>query len=87
MTTPFLFKIVIILLLLAIFVSLASGLFFMIKDKGQTSRAVTSLTFRITISIALFVMLFIGYASGLIKPHGIVPLKTEKALPEAAPSP
>ena len=87
MTAPVLFKIVILLLLLAILVSLASGLFFMIKDKGQTSRAVTSLTFRITISIALFAMLFIGYASGLIKPHGIVPPETEKALPQATPSP
>ena len=87
MTAPFLFKIVIILLLLAILVSLASGLFFMIKDKGQTSRAVTSLSFRITISVALFIMLFIGYATGLIKPHGIVPPQTEKALPQATPSP
>jgi hypothetical protein len=87
MTASLLFKIVIILLLLAILVSLASGLFFMIKDKGQTQRAVTSLTFRISISIALFVMLFVGYATGLIKPHGIVPPQTEKALPQAAPSP
>jgi succinate dehydrogenase hydrophobic anchor subunit len=87
MTASFLFKIIIILLLLAILISLASGLFFMIKDRGQTSRAVTSLTFRITISIALFVMLFVGYVTGLVKPHGIVPPQTEKALPQATPSP
>jgi DUF2909 family protein len=87
MTASLVFKIAIILLLLAILVSLAFGMFFMIKDKGQTRRAVTSLTFRISISIALFILLFVGYASGLIKPHGIMPPQTEKALPQATPSP
>jgi succinate dehydrogenase/fumarate reductase cytochrome b subunit len=81
MTASVLFKIVIIVLLMAILFSLASGMFFLIKDKGQTRRAVTSLTFRITISVALFIMLFVGYATGLIKPHGIIPPQTEKALP------
>ncbi|NKB36311.1 MAG: twin transmembrane helix small protein [Gammaproteobacteria bacterium] len=82
-----LFKILIILMLIAILVSLASGMFFLVKDKGQSKRMVNSLTFRVSLSVALFVLLFVGYATGLIKPHGIVPAKTEKALPEAAPSP
>jgi len=86
MTASVLFKIVVILMLVAIILSLASGMFFLIRDKGQTHRAVTSLTFRITLSVALFVMLLVGYVAGLIKPHGIVPPQTEKALPMAAPS-
>ncbi len=86
MTASLLFKILIILILIAILVSLASGMFFLVKDKGQTKRTVNSLTFRVSLSVALFVLLFVGYATGLIVPHGLVPAKTEKALPEAAPS-
>jgi len=81
MTAAILFKILIIILLIAILVSLASGMFFMVRDKGKTRRTVTSLTYRITISIVLFVLLFVGYATGLIKPHGVRPPQTEKALP------
>ena len=88
MSAALLFKILIILILLAILVSLASGMFFLVNDKGQTRRTLTSLTVRISLSIALFVLLFIGYAMGLIKPHGlgIESTQTEKALPQAAPS-
>jgi len=80
-TAPLLFKIVIVILLITILFSLASGMFYLIKDKGQSRRAVTSLTVRITLSVTLFITLFIGYATGLIKPHGIIPTQTEKALP------
>ena len=86
MAASVLFKIVIIVLLLAIIISLASGMFFMVRDKGRTHRTVTSLTFRITISVVLFIMLFVGHSTGLIKPHGVRPPETEKALPKAAPS-
>ena len=41
-----------------------------------------SLTIRVVLSVSLFVLLFVGFATGLIKPHGLVPPQTEKALPE-----
>jgi len=68
-----LLKIAIIILLFAILLSLGSGLFFMIRDKGQTQRTVKALTVRITLSIGLFVLLMVAYAAGLITPHGIYP--------------
>ncbi|MFT5425261.1 MAG: hypothetical protein ACI9ZT_000185 [Gammaproteobacteria bacterium] len=81
------YKIIIVLLLLAIIVSLTSGMFFLVNDKGETDRTVKSLTIRVALSIALFLMLFVGYFMGLIQPHGISsgmpepePSKTEKAL-------
>lgn len=86
MSATLLFKILILAMIVAILISLASGMFFLIKDKGQTNRVVSSLTFRIVMSVALFVLLFIGYYFGLIKPHGIIPPQTEKALPPATPS-
>lgn len=68
-----LLKIAIIILLFAILLSLGSGLFFMIRDKGQTQRTAKALTVRITLSIGLFVLLMVAYAAGLITPHGIYP--------------
>jgi hypothetical protein len=57
-------------------------MFFLINDKGESDRTVKSLTIRITLSIALFLMLIIGYFTGMIQPHGISPEapETERAL-------
>ena len=81
MSGPVIFKIVVVLLLVVILMSLASGLIFLIRDKGKSDRTVKSLTLRIVLSIALFVLLFIGFAAGLIKPHGINPTAPSGALP------
>jgi len=59
-------KIVIIILLLAVVVSLFSGLFFIYKDKGQSDRAVKALTVRIVLSIVVFALLMGSYYFGLI---------------------
>ena len=69
-----LFKVLVVVLLLAILASLASGLVFLIRDKGQSERTVKSLTLRVALSIALFLLLLFGYAAGLIHPHGITPV-------------
>jgi hypothetical protein len=68
-----LMKIVVVLILLAIVASLGSGLFFLVRDKGHSKRTVKALTWRIGMSLALFVLLMIAYALGLIQPHGIYP--------------
>jgi hypothetical protein len=81
MSGAFLFKTLIILLLIIILVALSSGMVFLVKDKGESNRTVKSLTVRIILSIALFILLFIGFATGLIQPHGIIPAETQKALP------
>jgi hypothetical protein len=64
-------KILVILILLTIVGSLFSGLFFLIRDKGASDRTVRALTVRISLSVLLFVLLLIGYASGLLQPHGV----------------
>ena len=66
-------KLFIVLTLLAIVGSLASGMIFIMKDHGQSDRAVKALSVRIGLSVALFAMLFVAYAAGWIQPHGIVP--------------
>jgi len=75
-----LFKAVVILLLIVILIALASGMVFLVKDKGDSDRTVKSLTVRIALSVFLFALLIFGFATGLIEPHGIQPPQTEKAL-------
>lgn len=64
-------KLIIVILLLVIVISMASGLVFLIKDKGHSDRTLKALTLRIVLSIAAFALLMIAYAAGLISPHGI----------------
>jgi cytochrome bd-type quinol oxidase subunit 2 len=64
-------KLLIVVLLVAIVVSLGSGLFHLVKDDGQSKRMVNALTVRIALSVLLFVLLFVAWKGGLIAPHGL----------------
>ena len=66
-------KIIVVLFLFAIIGSLFSGLFFLMKDKGTSERTVRALTVRVSLSVLLFILLMIGFATGLLQPHGITP--------------
>lgn len=66
-----LIKYLVVFILLAIVVSLGSGLYFLLTDKGGSKRMVNSLTVRIGLSVALFVMLFIAWAADIIQPHPV----------------
>lgn len=68
-----LLKIVVILTLVAIIASLASGMLFLVKDKGQTERTAKALTVRIVLSVSLFALLMLSIAAGWLKPHGVYP--------------
>ena len=68
-----LIKILIIAALVAIIISLASGMVFLVKDKGQSERTAKALTVRISLSVLLFGLLMLGIFTGHIKPHGIYP--------------
>ena len=64
-------KIIVVLFLLAIVASLGSGLFYLVSDKGTSDRTVRALTVRISLSILLFVLLMLGYLTGLLQPHAL----------------
>jgi heme/copper-type cytochrome/quinol oxidase subunit 4 len=59
-------KIIILILLFAVVVSLFSGLYFVYKDKGNSNRAVISLTIRVALSVIVFLLLIGSYYFGLI---------------------
>jgi hypothetical protein len=64
-------KALILILLAAILVSLFSGLFFLNRDQGNSRRTLNALTWRISLSVALFLLLIFAYFNGLIAPHGV----------------
>ena len=67
---PLIYKIVILSLLFLVILSLGSALVSMVK--GDTSdKMVKSLTWRIGLSVFIFVLLIIGQATGVITSHGL----------------
>lgn len=82
-----LFKIAVIATLFIILIALGAGLVFVVRDKGQSKRAVKSLTLRIALSIVLFILLFVGYFTGMIRPHGINPQAPPALAPDASETP
>jgi membrane associated rhomboid family serine protease len=66
-------RLIIILFLIAILGSLFSGMYFMIHDKGGSTRNVKALSIRIGLSLLLFALLIIMYLTGVIKPNSIHP--------------
>ncbi len=62
-------KLIVYTLMLGIVISLASGLYFILRHKGKPEQAVKALTIRIALSFFLFILLFVGFALGLWHPH------------------
>lgn len=61
-----LYRIIIITFLLVILGSLASALYFLVKDKGQSDRTVKALTVRVALSLGLFLLLMAGFYFGIL---------------------
>jgi hypothetical protein len=51
--------------------ALAFALYFVMKDRGTTNRAVNALALRVGLSIALFIAILVSYHFGWIQPTGI----------------
>jgi FtsH-binding integral membrane protein len=66
-------KIIVALVLIAILASLASGLYFMMKDNDDSDRMVKALTWRIALSVSLFIFLMAGYYFGWFQPNSQLP--------------
>jgi hypothetical protein len=62
-------KLLIILFIIVILYSLGSALIFLVKDHGEGDRTVKRLTWRIGLSLVLFLFLWGAYQLGWIEPH------------------
>jgi len=81
-------KFIVLLLLGAIMISLFAGLYFLVKDKGQTKRTVNALTLRIGLSVLAIVVILIAAATGVIEFNSNplkrdVPERSSPAIPAA----
>ena len=61
----------VIAFLIVIVWNLGAGLYYLVVDRGQTKRTVNALTRRISVSVALIVLVIVSIYMGWIKPHGI----------------
>jgi hypothetical protein len=51
--------------------SLGFALYFVLKDRGTTNRAVNALALRVGLSIALFLLILLSWHFGWIHPTGL----------------
>ena len=65
-------KLALIVMLLIILSTLGSGLYYLMNHQSDTQKTVKMLTFRIALSLLLFVILMLSFGFGLITPHGVV---------------
>ncbi len=68
METALIVHIVLIVLFLVVVATLFQALFFLARDKGESNRTVKALSWRIGLSVLLFVLIIILWAVGLLKP-------------------
>ncbi|MGH8495067.1 MAG: twin transmembrane helix small protein [Gammaproteobacteria bacterium] len=66
-------ELLVIAILIGILISLGSGLFYLVKGEGDSQRMVKALTWRIGLSVALFLLLMLMWATGVIQPHAVMP--------------
>jgi cytochrome bd-type quinol oxidase subunit 2 len=70
-TMESLLRLAIILVFLAIVASLGSALFHLVRAQGDSRKLARALTIRVSLSLALFILLMLAWYAGLISPHGL----------------
>ncbi|GMV29522.1 MAG: hypothetical protein AMXMBFR59_16470 [Rhodanobacteraceae bacterium] len=63
---------IVVAFLVAIVYNLGAGLYFMMTDKGGSTRMVAALTRRIALSVVLVLLMLAGIATGFVQPHGVL---------------
>lgn len=62
---------IIFIAMLVILIALASGLIFLVRDEGKSKRTVKALTWRIALSLGLFLFLLLAFSLEWIHPHPV----------------
>jgi len=70
-------KILIIALMLAILFSLFRALYFLVTEEKDSKRTAISLSWRIGLSVALFVLIVTSILMGWVEPHGLPTVNPE----------
>ena len=67
-THPNMLDVLIIAVMIGIMVSLGGGLYFLVRDRGETQRTVQSLSIRVALAIALLALLAYGFVTRFVLP-------------------
>jgi cytochrome bd-type quinol oxidase subunit 2 len=67
------FQLLVMVLLVGIVASLGKSLFHMSSGPAHSAQMARALTWRIALSVTLFIVLFIGWRLGLLSPHEVRP--------------
>jgi hypothetical protein len=62
---------IVLALLASVVFSLGSAMVYLMREPHGSKKTVRALTWRIGLSLAVFVLLIVGYLTGLLEPHGI----------------
>ena len=65
------YTIAVVVMFFVVIFNLGQALFFMMTDKGQSTRTAWALTRRIGLSLVLIAMVIIGIKMGWLHPHGV----------------
>ncbi len=57
------FDLLIVLVMVGIIASLGFGLYFLVKDRGESDRTVISLSIRVGLAVLLLIILALGFMS------------------------
>jgi len=76
-------KLIVLLLFLAAVYSLFRALYFLVRDRGQSTNTVNSLAMRVAFCILLLLFLGLAGKMGWITPHGVNPADLRPANPSA----
>ena len=68
-------KILIVAALLAILYSLGSSFYFLLRDKGEGTRTVRRLSWRVGMSVLLLVLIYAAMAAGWLQPGSPGPIR------------
>lgn len=64
-------RILVIVAVLGIVYSMGSALFHLSATRGDPKKLLRALSWRIGLSVGLFLLLFVAWYFGLIQPHGV----------------
>ena len=64
-------RLIVVAVLIGIIASMASAAFQLAGGKGDSGKMLKALTWRIGLSVALFVVLIVAWKAGIIQPHGL----------------
>lgn len=65
------FKLLVLLVFVAIVISLMAALYFLMFDRTESHRTVNALGIRVALSLLLVILLLVGFYTGQLQPHGL----------------